>query len=95
MDLSDGLSLDLRRMCDASGLRAEITRPPIFPGATLDQALHGGEDYELLFTAPPRAKAPEEFEGLPLTKIGAMRRGRPDVILDGAPLDPLGWDHFA
>jgi thiamine-monophosphate kinase len=76
MDLSDGLSLDLRRMCEASGLRAEITMPPIYPGATLEQALHGGEDYELLFTAPPRAKVPEEFEGVPLTRIGVMRRGR-------------------
>jgi thiamine-monophosphate kinase len=95
MDLSDGLSLDLRRMCDASGLRAEITRPPIYPGATIEQALHGGEDYELLFTAPPRAKVPEEFQGLPLTRIGAMRRGRPDVILDGQRLEVLGWDHFA
>jgi thiamine-monophosphate kinase len=95
MDLSDGLSLDLRRMCEASGLRAEITRPPIFPGATLEQALDGGEDYELLFTAPPRAQAPEEFEGLPLTRIGAMRRGRAGVTLDGQPLEARGWDHFA
>src|SRR5262249_27881546 len=53
MDLSDGLSLDLHRMCAASGLHAEITAPPVFPGATLDEALHGGEDYELLFTASP------------------------------------------
>jgi thiamine-monophosphate kinase len=95
MDLSDGLSLDLRRMCDASGLRAEITGPPIFPGATLEQALHGGEDYELLFTAPPRVPVPEEFERLPLTKIGVMRRGRTGVTLDGQPLEALGWDHFA
>jgi len=95
MDLSDGLSLDLRRMCEASGLRAEITRPPIFPGATLEQALHGGEDYELLFTAPPRVKVPEEFEDVVITRIGAMRRGRSEVILDGAPLEALGWDHFA
>ena len=95
MDLSDGLSIDLRRMCEASGLRAEITSPPIYPGATLAQALHGGEDYELLFTAPSSVKAPEKFEGVAITKIGAMRRGRADVILDGQPLAPLGWDHFA
>jgi thiamine-monophosphate kinase len=95
MDLSDGLSLDLRRMCEASELRAEITTPPIYPGATLAQALHGGEDYELLFTVPPRVPVPREFERLPLTRIGTMRQGRPAVALDGAPLAALGWDHFA
>jgi thiamine-monophosphate kinase len=94
MDLSDGLSIDLRRLCDASGLRAEISRPPIFPGATLEQALHGGEDYELLFTVSSRTKVPHEFAGLPLTRIGTMRSGK-GVTLEGAPLAPLGWDHFA
>jgi thiamine-monophosphate kinase len=95
MDLSDGLSLDLRRMCEASGLRAEIAMPPIYPGATREQALHGGEDYELLFTAPARVKVPEDFDGVPLTRIGVMRRGPAGVTLDGAPLAALGWDHFA
>jgi thiamine-monophosphate kinase len=96
MDLSDGLSLDLQRMCAASKLHAEITAPPIYPGASLAQALHGGEDYELLFTVPPRVPVPPEFQRLPLTRIGAMRRGTPGaVVMDGAPLEPLGWDHFA
>jgi thiamine-monophosphate kinase len=95
MDLSDGLSLDLRRLCLASGLRADIAAPPIFPGATLEQALHGGEDYELLFTVPARTRVPREFEGLLLTRIGTMRRGRPGaVLLDGAPLPALGYDHL-
>jgi thiamine-monophosphate kinase len=95
MDLSDGLSLDLQRMCVASGLRAEIAIPPIYPGATLAQALNGGEDYELLFTLPPRAHPPMEFEGLPLTRIGTMRHGKAAVVeMEGAPLEALGWDHF-
>jgi thiamine-monophosphate kinase len=95
MDLSDGLSLDLHRLCLASGLSAEIDAPPIFPGATLEQALHGGEDYELLFTAPARITAPLEFEGLPLTRIGTMRKGRPGAVeCNGVPLAPLGYDHF-
>ena len=95
MDLSDGLSLDLHRMCAASGLSARIAPPPVFPGATLEQALHGGEDYELLFTLPARRPAPMEFQGLPLTRIGTMRKGRPgEVQCDGAPLDRLGFDHF-
>jgi thiamine-monophosphate kinase len=95
MDLSDGLSLDLRRLARESGLTAEIEAPPRFPGATLVQALHGGEDYELLFTVRPSAKVPTAFQGLPLTRLGQMRKGRPGaVLLDGVPLPPLGYDHF-
>ncbi len=95
MDLSDGLSLDLARMCEASGLKAEIGMPPIHPGAIAEQALHGGEDYELLFTVSSRERVPADFEGVPLTRIGAMRRGKAGVTLDGSPLAALGWDHFA
>jgi thiamine-monophosphate kinase len=95
MDLSDGLSLDLHRLCLASGVSAEIEPPPIFPGATLDQALHGGEDYELLFTASPRTQPPSDFGGLPLTRIGTITARRPgSVRLAGKPLAPLGFDHF-
>jgi len=95
MDLSDGLSLDLQRMCTASKLKAEITVPPVYSGATMAQALHGGEDYELLFTLPPRMRPPMEFAGLPLTRIGTMRRGKAGTVeMDGAPLEALGWDHF-
>lgn len=95
MDLSDGLSLDLRRMCLASGLTAEITAPPLAKGATLEQALHGGEDYELLFTASEEQRVPREFQGVPLTRIGTMRKGRAGtVLLNGAPLAPSGYDHL-
>ena len=95
MDLSDGLSMDLRRMCLASGLMAEIEAPPRYPRATLEQALHGGEDYELLFTVDRRTSVPRAFDGLALTRIGVMRKGRPGAVeLDGAPLPPLGYDHF-
>jgi thiamine-monophosphate kinase len=95
MDLSDGLSLDLRRLCLASQLSADIGPPPVFPGASLEQALHGGEDYELLFTAGPRSQVPASFEGLALTRIGTMRKGHPGAVwLNGAPLPALGYDHF-
>jgi thiamine-monophosphate kinase len=95
MDLSDGLSLDLHRLSLASHLSASIEAPPLFPGASLEQALHGGEDYELLFTAGARTKVPGAFEGLPLTRIGTMRKGRPGaVFFDDAPLARLGYDHF-
>jgi thiamine-monophosphate kinase len=95
MDLSDGLSLDLRRLCRASQVSAEIEAPPVFPGATLAQALHGGEDYELLFTVRAGTRVPSRIEKLALTRIGAIRRGRAGrVTLGGQPLTPLGYDHF-
>jgi len=94
MDLSDGLSLDLHRLCRCSRVKAEITAPPIYPGATLQQALDGGEDYELLFTVPSRVRVPSALEGLPLTRIGTIRRGTPSVAFEGAPLPARGWDHF-
>lgn len=95
MDLSDGLSLDLARLTASSGVAAEIMVPPLYPGATLEHGLHGGEDYELLFTVPPRVKLPASREGVPLTRIGAIVEGPPGrVLLNGAILPPRGYDHF-
>ncbi len=57
MDLSDGLSLDLKRLCLESKAGAEINANlPVARDATREEALHGGEDYELLFTAGPKKK---------------------------------------
>ncbi len=95
MDLSDGLSLDLARLCEASCTSADIECLPLFPGATPEQALHGGEDYELLFTVRPGTRVPASFRGIPLTRIGTMRQGsRIRVTLNGRPLPALGHDHF-
>ncbi len=89
MDISDGLSLDLHRLCTASGVAAELDSVPVAPGATLDQALYGGEDYELLFTS----KTPLRIAGI--TRIGAIRKGKPgSVKLNGKPVKPAGYDHF-
>jgi thiamine-monophosphate kinase len=91
IDLSDGLSLDLHRLCVASGVGAKVDSVPVVRGATLERALHGGEDYELLFTLPAKAAAPRGS-----TRIGAILRGKPGSILfQGAPLVPAGYDHFA
>lgn len=95
MDLSDGLSLDLARLCQASRVAAEIVAPPLYRGATLEQGLHGGEDYELLFTVPRRVKIPASFERLPLTRVGEIVAGPAGaVFLDGKTLPPRGFDHF-
>lgn len=98
MDLSDGLSLDLHRLCWESRVAADLDAdfsktPPRARRATSEQALHGGEDYELLFTASK--KIPSAACGLPLTRIGTIvagRRGR--VTLHGRKLEQRGWDHF-
>lgn len=104
MDLSDGLSTDLARLCLESEVAAEVDAAalPLFPGATLDQALHGGEDYELLFAAPATARLPRRIAGVPVTPIGkALRRHahRPAVTLvrgrDRQPLEKNGWEHFS
>lgn len=104
MDLSDGLSTDLNHLCDESRVAAEVDAAalPLAPGATLDQALHGGEDYELLFTAAPPARIPRSIAGIPVTCIGRIVRthaARPQVTLLTAqgrqPLAPHGWQHFA
>jgi thiamine-monophosphate kinase len=90
MDLSDGLSLDLHRLCLASGVAAVIDCVPIVRGATLDRALHGGEDYELLFTLPPRKSPPRGT-----TLIGTIVKGRAGAVrFQGQPLPPRGYDHF-
>jgi thiamine-monophosphate kinase len=90
IDLSDGLSLDLHRLCVASGVAAELDRVPAMRGATLDRALHGGEDYELLFTLPEDSAAPRG-----VTRIGRVVRGEPGKIhFQGHALEPRGYDHF-
>jgi thiamine-monophosphate kinase len=90
MDLSDGLSLDLHRLCLASGVAAVVDRVPIVRGATLERALHGGEDYELLFTLQPRKSPPRGT-----TPIGTIIKGRAGAVqFQGRPLAPRGYDHF-
>ncbi len=95
MDISDGLALDLHRLCTASGCAAEIESVPVFRGASLEQALSGGEDYELLFTAPAGAKLPREFKGVELSRIGRVVKGGAGAVrFEGKPLAPRGYDHL-
>ena len=97
IDLSDGLSLDLQRLCLESQVSAEIDADlPIARGSTLEQALHAGEDYELLFTAAPKLSLPARAGTLPITYIGIIAPGHYGrVLFNGRPLTPKGFDHFA
>ena len=96
VDLSDGLSLDLHRLCLESQVSAALESPlPIGGNASLKQALNGGEDYELLFTAGASVWIPSSIDDLPITRIGTITRGHAgQVRLDGQPLVPKGFDHF-
>ena len=100
IDLSDGLSTDLHHICEESGVGAEVVAEfiPRADGGTLEQALHGGEDYELLFTAPRDRKIPRRIAGIAVTRIGQIKNGRTRVLLrDGLQkraLPPGGWEHF-
>ena len=111
IDTSDGLSTDLGHICDASGVGAKLLAGRIpcvaVPGKLqamgLDPmrlALHGGEDYELLFTVPRRliGRLPQTVAGVPITTIGEITREK-RVVLAGArgrakPLRPGGWEPF-
>jgi len=111
MDLSDGLSSDLPRLCAASGVGAlvESTKLPVVQLSSTDRqhrldplqlALHGGDDYELLFTVRPRRvnMLPKTLHGVPLTAIGRITEQRGLVLLkqEGRErqLHPGGWDPF-
>jgi thiamine-monophosphate kinase len=117
LDLSDGLSTDLTHLCEESGLAATIYADalPLHPLAieyaersatgssrcALRLALHGGEDYELLFAAPGAARIPARLGALRLTRIGELRArpgrsARITLVKDNkkSPLPAQGWQHF-
>jgi thiamine-monophosphate kinase len=107
MDLSDGLSIDLQRLCKSSGVGASlfadrIPAPPL-PDAddALGLALHGGEDYQLLFTVPAAkaARIPHHFGKVPLHCIGEIRASRGINLITPKgktlPIEAHGYDHFS
>ena len=101
IDISDGLSTDLGHICDESKTGALVYADalPVAIKDRLDLALHGGEEYELLFTAPPNRRVAKQIAGVPVTCVGEITRGRQMklVLPDGktVALKPGGWQHFA
>jgi thiamine-monophosphate kinase len=113
MDVSDGLVADLGHICGTSALGAVIDEPsvPLSPAtqaalrvhpALIEAVLTGGDDYEILFTAPRAARdavaALARRVELPITRIGTMRQGSGVAVIraDGSEraLDSAGWQHF-
>ena len=96
MDLSDGLAMDLPRLARASqcGFHLERDALPRSRGATIEQALGDGEDYELLFAVTARTRRQlvpaweERFPKVKLTRIGSLDEEAGDQLTGG-------WDHFS
>ena len=96
IDVSDGLSTDLGHILEESKVSARIYRNkiPVASGATMDEVLHGGEEYELLITTDAN------LDGIPLIPIGEIipSTDRHQILLvDGSGesvLEPRGWQHF-
>ena len=106
IDTSDGLSTDLSHICEESGVGAEIDAAAV-PRAhvgkprrevDLNLALHGGEDYELLFTAPVGRKVPGKIGGAAVTEIGRITGAKTIRMRTESgefeKLQPRGWEHF-
>lgn len=108
IDTSDGLSVDLLHLCEESRTGAEVERDKLplsdaircFERRPERLALHGGEDYQLLFTINPagQGKIEQLARRFPLTRIGRMTRGRAIQLIDTGgkktPLPAEGYEHL-
>jgi thiamine-monophosphate kinase len=106
IDISDGLSTDLAHICEESGVGAEL-RAEAIPLALiahlsvpvdLETALHGGEDYELLFTSRSAKNIPPHLASVRVTEIGRIVNGNKIMLVDSShracALVSGGWEHF-
>lgn len=93
IDLSDGIAGDVRRLAAASGCGATVwlDRLPLAPGATVEQAASGGEDFELLAAVGPGTPLPDW-----VTEVGVLVEGAAVELVDAAGVahELHGWDHF-
>jgi len=96
MDLSDGLALDLHRLADASRVGFELDVVPVAPGATFEEAVSGGEDYELVIAAPDAARLRMIFQDRRLREPITIGRVVADPLTrtyQGAAFIRRGWEH--
>jgi thiamine-monophosphate kinase len=106
IDVSDGLSTDLAHICEESGVGAEIYAERV-PRATIGEparevdlkfTLHGGDDYELLFTVPGNKRMPPAIAGVTITQIGEITRVKNVVLINQngrrVKFRQQGWQHF-
>jgi thiamine-monophosphate kinase len=98
IDVSDGLALDLHRLADASGVGFSLTTVPVFEGAAVEDALGGGEDYELLI-AVGEAGVDGMIDALvdaglrrPV-RLGVLTSDKEARTLGDRELAPMGWQH--
>jgi thiamine-monophosphate kinase len=106
IDLSDGLSTDLRHLCEASDVGARVWEELLPKPATLRYprrtrlalALHGGDDYQLLFTVPHGKEVPTSLGHVPLNRIGIISRSKQILLVANngqqSVLAAEGYDHF-
>jgi thiamine-monophosphate kinase len=94
IDISDGLTADLGHLADASHVGIALDTVPVAEGASFDDALGGGEDYALAFTAPDSALVATEFAGFPEPiRMGSCTAIDGELLFEGRPLTRKGWEH--
>ena len=99
IDVSDGFSVDLGHILEESGVSARIESQaiPCAPDTNISLALHGGEDYELLFTG---SGFPDRIQGVPITRVGEVIESQGSneayLVTDSGEeiLRKKGWQHF-
>ncbi len=110
MDISDGLALDLHRLCEASGVGADLDAAVLdravpegvatgLGQSSRDLALGGGDDYSMLCAVAAGAmpQSPDLWDGVPVERIGVVTAATGVTLTDSvgsAPLAPCGWDPF-
>lgn len=96
VDVSDGLAADLGHVCDASGVGVRLDQIPVQSGATLEDALGGGEDYELVVVTPDGPGLVHAFTRAGLQRplhIGICVADVNERTIAGQPMTVAGWQH--